>query len=109
MALAKVNIWRLVESARYLPRSVRLLGTRYRPLFLAHARQCTVEGDDSAVADAMAFAEFMLKQDRLALMPPEQIALRRDSKILRKHFRLKRDGATLQAVRRWKIMAWLPF
>ena len=100
---------RLVECARYLPQSVRLLGTRYRALFTAHARGCTPSGDAAAVADAMAFADFMLGQDRLALMPPEQKALRRDVRKLRKSYRLKREGREITAVKRWAIARFLPF
>ena len=40
--------------AQFLPQTVRLLGTRYRALFLAHAQLCRPQGDAGAVADALA-------------------------------------------------------
>ncbi len=109
MVKTSQEMGRLVECARYLPQSVRLLGTRYRGLFLAYARQCSASAENQAVADAMAFAEFMLGQDRLALMPPERKALRRDVAKLKKSYRLKRKESQVTAVKRWAIFRWLPF
>lgn len=100
---------RLWKTSRFLPQSVRLLGTRYRALFLAHARQCDPTGPDPAVADALAFLEFMAGQERLALLAPEQRALKADGRPLRRKFRLKRDGRAIAAIERWRILQWLPF
>ena len=98
---------RLWLSARFLPQSVRLLGTRYRALFLAYAAQCQPAGEDAPIADAMAFVDFMLRQDRVGLLAPEQRALQRDARELRRRFRLRRDGPRISAVEKWKILQWL--
>ncbi|MBI4375143.1 MAG: hypothetical protein HY549_01715 [Elusimicrobia bacterium] len=102
---------RLWQAARYLPQSVRLLGTRYRTLFLAYAQQCSVESSNGkappAVADAMAFIEFMFLQNRVGLLPPEQRALHQDQRALRRRFRLRRHGITVSATEKWKICQWL--
>lgn len=104
----KEQVERLWQSARYLPRSVRLLGTRYRSLFVAYAQDWRSGGDAAAVADALAFIDFMLRQDRVALLPPEQQALRGDGAMLRRRFRLKRGkDQTVSAIERWKILQWL--
>ena len=101
------EVERLWQSARFMPQTVRLLGTRYRALFLAYARSWETSGDAPHVADALAFIDFMLAQNRLALLPPEQRALRRDGKALRRRFRLKRRQGTVMATERWKILQWL--
>lgn len=98
---------RLWKTARYLPQTVRLLGTRYRTLFLAHAQRCTPRGEASVVADALAFADYLSKQERVGLLEPERNALRRDSSALRRRFRLRRDGDAIEAVEKWKILQWL--
>ena len=66
------GVERLWQASRYLPQTVRLLGTRYRSLFLAHAQRCETTGAVPAVADALAFIEFMRTQNRLGLLAPEQ-------------------------------------
>jgi hypothetical protein len=98
---------RLWQSARFLPQSVRLLGTRYRALFTAYAQQVQAEGDTAPVADAIAFVDFMFRQNRVALLMPEQRALRNDERALRRRYSLKRSGATVKAVEKWKIRQWL--
>lgn len=106
-SIDKAPVERLWQTARFLPRSVRLLGTRYRTLFLAYAQDHRPAGDAPAVADALAFVDFMLSQERLALLPPEQAALRGDHRQLRRRFRLRRRDGTVEAVERWKILQWL--
>ena len=103
------QVERLWQAARFLPQSVRLLGTRYRALFLAHAQRCEATGTAAAVADALAFVDFMRSQNRIGLLPPEQTALDKDERRLRRRFRLRREGATITAVERWKIFQWLSF
>ena len=98
---------RLWKTARYLPQTVRLLGTRYRTLFLAHAQRCRPRGDAAVVADAHAFADFLSKQERVGLLAPERTALRRDQRALRRRFRLRRDGDAVEAIEKWKILQWL--
>ncbi len=103
------HVERLWQAARFLPRSVRLLGTRYRSLFLAYAQQCSPAGEAKAVADALGFIEFMFRQNRVALLPPELRALSQDERRLRRRYRLKRQGDTLSAVEKWRILQWLSF
>ena len=98
---------RLWQAARYLPQSVRLLGTRYRSLFVAYAQQFNSEGQARAVADALAFVDFMFKQNRVGLLDLEQKALRRDERALRRRFRLARQSGSVSAVEKWKILQWL--
>lgn len=98
---------RLWQAARFLPQSVRLLGTRYRALFIAYGHQVSVSGENAPVADALAFVEFMFQQNRVALLVPEQRALRGDAKRLRRRYRLKRDGGTVKAHEKWRILQWL--
>lgn len=98
---------RLWQTAGHLPQSVRLLGTRYRTMFLAYAQDFHAQGDAAQVADALAFVDFMLSQSRVALLGPEQRALRSDASRLRRRFRLKRQGANVSAVEKWKILQWL--
>lgn len=104
---SKEDLTRLWQTSRFIPQTVRLLGTRYRPLFLAHARQVRPEGKNAAVADALSFVEFMQSQDRLALLGPEREALARDGQALRRRFSLKRVGDAVSAAERWKILQWL--
>ena len=101
------SVERLWKTARYLPQTVRLLGTRYRSLFLAYGQLVKSEGQARAVADALAFLRFMLHQDRIALLPPEQRAVRDDARMLRRRFRLKRAGDVVHAVEKYKILQWL--
>lgn len=101
------SVERLWKTARYLPQTVRLLGTRYRTLFLAHAQRCRPRGDAAVVADALAFADFLSKQERVGLLAPERTALRRDERALRRRFRLRRDGDAVEAIEKWKILQWL--
>lgn len=103
----KEPVERLWQSARFLPRTVRLLGTRYRTLFLAYAQEHEAAGKAPAVADAMAFVDFMFRQDRIALLPPEHEALRHDQRTLRRRFRLKRRQRLVEAVEKWRILQWL--
>lgn len=98
---------RLWKSARFLPQTVRLLGTRYRALFMAHAAMCAPRGKAAIVADALAFTDFLAKQDRVGLLPPERAALARDARALRRRYRLKRDGDAVEAIEKWKITQWL--
>ena len=98
---------RLWQTARFLPQSVRLLGTRYRPLFLAHARECEPGGDNAAVADALCFVLFMNRQNRVALMAPELRALRRDARALKRRFWLRRKGREISVAEKWKVLQWL--
>lgn len=101
------DVERLWQAARYMPQTVRLLGTRYRSLFLAYGQLVKSEGEARAVADALAFLKFMLKQDRIALLAPENRAVRDDARMLRRRFRLKRLGETVHAVEKYKIFQWL--
>lgn len=104
-----LHVERLWQAARFLPQSVRLLGTRYRSLFLAYAQQHESSGEAAAAADAMAFVDFMFLQNRLALLDPEQQALRNDSRAIHRRYRLKRQGAVVRAVEKWKLLQWLSF
>lgn len=101
------DVERLWQAARFMPQTVRLLGTRYRSLFLAYGQLCQSEGEARPVADAMAFLKFMKRQDRVALLPPEQRAVRDDERVLRRRFRLKKHGETVHAVEKWKVFQWL--
>lgn len=101
------HVERLWQSARFLPRSVRLLGTRYRALFLAYAQQVSAGGELAPVADALAFIDFMFRQNRVALLAPEIRALRDDDRLLRRRYRLKRSGAAVSASEKWKVLQWL--
>lgn len=103
------TVERLWQTSRFIPQSVRLLGTRYRSLFLAYARQCEPSGDHAAIADALSFIEFMLKQNRVALLELERRALHNDARQLRRRFRLHREGGVISARERWKILQWLSF
>ena len=98
---------RLWLCARYLPETVRLLGTRYRALFLAYAPRTRPEGDAAAVADALSFADFMRGQHRIALLVPEISALRRDARHLRRLYRLLRRGEVVTAVPKGRLRRWL--
>lgn len=102
-----VHVDRLWRSARFLPQSVRLLGTRYRSLFLAYAHQVSSSGETAAVADALGFIVFMFGQNRVALLKPELRALREDQRALRRRYRLAREGQTVRAVEKWKVLQWL--
>lgn len=101
------TVERLWKTARYLPQTVRLLGTRYRTLFLAYAQRHQPRGEAGVVADALAFADYLSKQERVGLLAPERTALKRDEKALRRRFRLRRDGDAVEAVEKWKILQWL--
>jgi hypothetical protein len=98
---------RLWQTARFLPQSVRLLGTRYRALFIPYAQQFSAVGEAAPVADGIAFVDWMFRQNRVALLVPEQRALRNDERALRRRYRLKRDGKTVAAVEKWKVLQWL--
>ena len=98
---------RLWKVARYLPQTVRLLGTRYRTLFMAYAQRCRPEGDAAVVADALAFMDFLAKQERVGLLAPEREALRGDSRRLRRRYRLKVTGDAVTATEKWKILQWI--
>jgi hypothetical protein len=101
------HVERLWQAARYLPQSVRLLGTRYRSLFVAHAHQTKPTGNLAPVADALAFVDFMLRQSRVALLENERRALRADDRALRRRFRLTRRPGEVAAFEKWKIRQWL--
>ncbi len=101
------SVERLWKTARYLPQTVRLLGTRYRTLFLAHALRCRPHGEAGVVADALAFTEYLAKQERMGLLAPERVALRHDASALRRRFRLRRVGAEISAIEKYKIQQWL--
>ena len=92
------SVERLWKAARYLPQTVRLLGTRYRTLFLAYAQRCRPRGEAGVVADALAFADYLAKQERVGLLDPERAALRRDERALRRRFRLRRIGTEVEAI-----------
>jgi hypothetical protein len=100
-------IERLWKSAQFLPQTVRLLGTRYREQFTVHARLCRPKGDAAPVADALAFVDYMLRQERMGLLDNERTALRRDARALSRRFRLRREGAEVEAVEKWKILQWV--
>lgn len=101
------SVERLWKTARYLPQTVRLLGTRYRTLFLAYAPRSRPRGEAGVVADALAFADYLSKQERVGLLTPERAALNSDAKALRRRFRLRRDGDAIEAIEKWKILQWL--
>ena len=101
------EVERLWRCAAFLPRSVRLLGTRYRPLFAAYAQDTSPAGDNTAAADALAFVDFMFRQDRMAILEPERHALVEDGRRLRRRFNLRRQGGRIEAVERWRIWQWL--
>jgi hypothetical protein len=98
---------RLWKSAQFLPQTVRLLGTRYRALFLAHAQLCRPEGAAAPIADALAFADWMSHQERVGLLDNERDALRRDARALTRRFRLRRRGDAVEAVEKWKPLQWI--
>ena len=98
---------RLWKAAQFLPQSVRLLGTRYRALFLAYAPLCRPLGAASPVADALAFLDFMSRQERMGLLDNERAALREDARALRRRFRLRRRREQIEAVEKWKLAQWL--
>ncbi len=98
---------RLWKSAQFLPQTVRLLGTRYRALFLAHAQLCRPLGDAGPIADALAFADWMTHQERVGLLDNERAALRRDARALARRYRLRRRGETVEAVEKWKPLQWI--
>ncbi|MBI5631633.1 MAG: hypothetical protein HY921_12215 [Elusimicrobia bacterium] len=102
-----LEVERLWQAARFLPQSARLLGTRYRHLFLAYAKQFTAGGEARTVADALGFIEFAFRQNRVALLEPEQKALRQDARKLLRRYTLRRDGPALEAVEKWRIRQWL--
>jgi hypothetical protein len=101
------SVDRLWKSAEFLPQTVRLLGTRYRSLFLAHAQMCRPRGQGGPVADALAFVEFMFRQERVGLLESERSALRRDSRALSRRFRLRREGDVVEVVEKWKPLQWI--
>jgi hypothetical protein len=101
------SVDRLWKTAEFLPQTVRLLGTRYRSLFLAHAQLCRPQGDASAIADALAFVDFMFRQERVGLLESERSALRGDARALKRRFRLRRAGETVAVVEKWKPLQWL--
>ena len=100
-------VQRLWKTAEFLPQTVRLLGTRYRSLFLAHAKICRAQGDGAPVADALAFVDFMFRQERVGLLDNERSALREDARVLTRRFRLRRDGQTVAIVEKWKPLQWI--
>ena len=101
------QIERMWKAAQFLPQTVRLLGTRYRALFLAHAQLCEPSGDAGHVADAIAFADFMMRQERVGLLDNERAACASDARALRRRFRLRRDGPAVTAVEKWKVLQWV--
>ena len=101
------SVGRLWKTAEFLPQTVRLLGTRYRSLFLAHAQMCSPRGDGAAIADALAFVDFMARQERVGLLDNERLALTRDARALQRRFRLRREGGAVEVVEKWKPLQWL--
>jgi hypothetical protein len=101
------SVDRLWKTAEFLPQTVRLLGTRYRSLFLAHAQLCRPKGDGAPVADALAFVDFMFRQERVGLLESERSALRGDARALKRRFRLRRQGDTVEVVEKWKPLQWI--
>ena len=104
---APEHVERLWQAARFLPQSVRLLGTRYRSLFVAYAQRVSSSGPLAAAADALAFVDFMFHQNRVALLDIERRALRSDERSLRRRCRLSRRGNEVQATEKWKVLQWL--
>ncbi len=100
-------VTRLWKTARHLPQTVRLLGTRYRALFLAHAAACSPKGEAAAVADALAFADFLRRQERVGLLAVEREAVNRDERALRRRYRLRREGESIEAVEKWIVFQWV--
>lgn len=98
---------RMWKTAEFLPQTVRLLGTRYRALFLAHTQRCRPSGGAAPVADALAFVDFMFHQERVGLLDNERRALQGDERALRRRFRLKRKGEEVSASEKWKILQWI--
>jgi hypothetical protein len=107
MEVLAEGVDRLWKAAEFLPRTVRLLGTRYRSLFLAHAAQCRPRGAAAPLADALAFVDFMLRQERVGLLDSERSALRGDARALNRRFRLRREGAEVDVVEKWKPLQWI--
>jgi hypothetical protein len=107
MSATPEPVARLWKTAELLPQTVRLLGTRYRALFLAYAPHARPSGDAAIVADALAFVEFMSRQERVGLLDNERAALRGDARALRRRFRLRRDGEQIAAVEKWKPLQWI--
>ena len=107
MEAPRESIDRLWKTAKFLPQTVRLLGTRYRSLFLAHAQLCRPRGDGAPVADALAFVDFMFRQERVGLLDNERSALRGDERALRRRFRLRRMGEAVEVVEKWKALQWI--
>lgn len=98
---------RLWKAAAHLPQTVRLLGTRYRALFLAYAQGCRPHGKSPAVADALAFADFLRRQERIGLLGNEREAVDRDERALRRRYRLRRKGEAIEAVEKWIVFQWV--
>ncbi len=107
MEAAAEPVERLWKTAEHLPRTVRLLGTRYRALFLAYAPETRPRGERAIVADALAFADYLARQERVGLLDDERDALRGDARALRRRFRLRRDGQAVEAVEKWKPLQWI--
>ena len=107
MEAPPASVDRLWKTAEFLPQTVRLLGTRYRALFLAHAQLCRPAGEGAPVADALAFIDFMFRQERVGLLENERSALRDDARALRRRFHLRREGETVGVVEKWKLRQWL--
>ncbi len=61
------------------------------------------------MADALAFVDFMFKQNRVGLLNPERQALRRDQRALKRRYRLTRECELVRAVEKWKVLQWLSF
>ena len=55
------------------------------------------------MADALAFADFMLGQHRIALLAPELSALRRDVRHLRRRYRLFREGEAVTVLEKGRL------
>ena len=107
MQITSEPVERMWRTSQFLPQSVRLLGTSYRALFLAHAQQCKPQGDAAPVADALAFVDFMFHQERVGLLDNERTALRGDARALRRRFRLLRQGDSISAREKWRILQWV--
>ena len=88
-------------------RAAAYLGDAPDVSFAAYAEDCSPTGPEPAIADALAFIEFMFRQNRVALAVTEYNALRSDRRMLVRRFRLKREGNSISVVEKWKILQWL--
>ncbi len=98
---------RLWRASLFLPESTRLLGTHYRFIFEAHAAESLPAGESPAAADALAFIEFALRQERIALSPRQAAAMRRDARRMGRRFKLSRRDNTVSVRERYRWLRWI--